>query len=374
MLADLRPTALLALSADFPCGQALHTLHFDRYFTPCSHGPFVLWALFRFVPLLDASSVTPTSTSTSGSGPLTFGRQIAGIQTPRPVQVPRPVDTFASWGSFFKSPASQGTRRVSVCHSLRYEQPQPARLNASRPPGWRRTPRLRWRTPRAEAPRVKSAPRPRSCGPRPAETSIVGSGSGTSPRCISRLGGATRASSALCATPARRSPRATARADGPRCTAPSTTGTRAPPPRSSRAARASTPRSTGWADPRWTSSPERSADASTTTPSTVRVRIDRPRPRPAPPPPSASASASSSSSSRPCDLYSWGSGVNFQLGTGAVSEQPTPRRVDDVAVAVPTSHGSAAGADDDDGRGSGGSGDTNRRRGTVRRRRLRIRR
>ena len=28
--------------------------------------------------------------------------------------------------------------------------------------------------------------------------------------------------------------------------------------------------------------------------------------------------------------YSWGSGVNFQLGTGAVSEQPTPRRVDDV--------------------------------------------
>ena len=170
---------------------------------------------------------------------------------------------------------------MCVRYSLRYEQPVPARLNASRPPGWRRTPRLRWRTPRAEAPRVKSAPRPRSCGPRPAETSIVGSGSGTSPRCISRLGGATRASSALCATPARRSPRATARADGPRCTAPSTTGTRAPPPRSSRAARASTPRSTGWADPRWTSSPERSADASTTTPSTVRVRIDRPRPRPA---------------------------------------------------------------------------------------------
>jgi alpha-tubulin suppressor-like RCC1 family protein len=44
----------------------------------------------------------------------------------------------------------------------------------------------------------------------------------------------------------------------------------------------------------------------------------------------------SSSASPACDLYSWGSGVNFQLGTGAVSEQPTPRRVDDVAVAVPT--------------------------------------
>ena len=76
----------------------------------------------------------------------------------------------------------------------------------------------------------------------------------------------------------------------------------------------------------------------------------------------SAAASSSSSSSLPCDLYSWGSGVNFQLGTGAVSEQPTPRRVDDVAVAVPTSHGSAVGADDDDGRGSGGSGDTNRRR------------
>ena len=99
------------------------------------------------------------------------------------------------------------------------------------------------------------------------------------------VGGATRASSELCATPARRSPRATARADGPRCTAPSTTGTRAPPPRSSRAARASTPRSTCWADPRWTSSPERSADVSTTTPSTVRGRIDRPRHQPAPPQP-----------------------------------------------------------------------------------------
>ena len=46
--------------------------------------------------------------------------------------------------------------------------------------------------------------------------------------------------------------------------------------------------------------------------------------------------ASHTHASPACDLYSWGSGVNFQLGTGAVSEQPTPRRVDDVAVAVPT--------------------------------------
>ena len=60
----------------FPCGQALHTLQFDGYFTPCSHGPFVLEALFRFVPLLDACSVTPTSTSSSGSTPLTFDGKI----------------------------------------------------------------------------------------------------------------------------------------------------------------------------------------------------------------------------------------------------------------------------------------------------------
>ena len=64
----------------------------------------------------------------------------------------------------------------------------------------------------------------------------------------------------------------------------------------------------------------------------------------------AASASHESSSSRPCDLYSWGSGVNFQLGTGSTGEQPTPRRVDDVAVAVPTAGGSAGGADvpDDD--------------------------
>ena len=87
------------------------------------------------------------------------------------------------------------------------------------------------------------------------------------------------------------------------------------------------------------------------------------RPTASPTRAAAASASASSSSSRPCDLYSWGSGVNFQLGTGAVSEQPTPRRVDDVAVAVPTSHGSAGGVEHDDGCGSGGSGDTNRRRG-----------
>ena len=76
-----------------PCGQALHTLQFDRYFTPCSHGPFVGGALFRFVPLLDAPSANPTSTSTSGSGPLTFGRQIAGIHPRAPSKCPAGRET-----------------------------------------------------------------------------------------------------------------------------------------------------------------------------------------------------------------------------------------------------------------------------------------
>ena len=46
----------------FPCGQALHTLHFDRGFTPCSHGPFGGGPLFRFVPWFAPS---PSSASTS---------------------------------------------------------------------------------------------------------------------------------------------------------------------------------------------------------------------------------------------------------------------------------------------------------------------
>ena len=43
----------------------------------------------------------------------------------------------------------------------------------------------------------------------------------------------------------------------------------------------------------------------------------------------------------PCDVYSWGSGVNFQLGTGAVDDAPAPRRLDVLAVASPA-------PDDDD--------------------------
>ena len=87
-----------------PCGQALHTLHFDRYFTPCSHGPFVGGALFRFVPFfvnspppLSVSSTSPSSLRVT----LTFGRQIVVgvvvIPPSRPSNCPlNVVNLFAS--------------------------------------------------------------------------------------------------------------------------------------------------------------------------------------------------------------------------------------------------------------------------------------
>jgi hypothetical protein len=67
-------------------------LQFERFFTPCSHGPFVQGALFRFVPFFVSNSSsgtsTPTSTSssTSGTGIRTLGRQTVVI--PRaPIEV-----------------------------------------------------------------------------------------------------------------------------------------------------------------------------------------------------------------------------------------------------------------------------------------------
>ena len=54
-------------------------LYFDRCFTPCSHGPFVGGALFRFVPFFVASSPSLSVSSTSPYSlrvTLTFGRQI----------------------------------------------------------------------------------------------------------------------------------------------------------------------------------------------------------------------------------------------------------------------------------------------------------
>ena len=74
----LSPTRTLALRAPLPCGQALHTLQFDRYFTPCSHGPFVGGALFRFVPFVVTSAPTFSVSSTSSyssRATLTSGHQ-----------------------------------------------------------------------------------------------------------------------------------------------------------------------------------------------------------------------------------------------------------------------------------------------------------
>jgi len=74
-------------------------LHCERYFTPCSHGPFVGGALFRFVPFTvsNSSSCTSaldsTSTTTSGTSILTRGRQTAVIPL-APIEVPRVDSRF----------------------------------------------------------------------------------------------------------------------------------------------------------------------------------------------------------------------------------------------------------------------------------------
>ena len=63
----------------------MHTLQFERGFTPCSHGPKCLGAYFRFVPFLVNSSlrVSLSSTSpTSGTSILTFGLQIVVVIPP----------------------------------------------------------------------------------------------------------------------------------------------------------------------------------------------------------------------------------------------------------------------------------------------------
>ena len=75
-----------------PCGQALHALQFERFFTPCSHGPFVGGALFRFVPFLLNSSLDVSvfsASPTSGTSILTRGRQTVVIPIPSaPTEVP----------------------------------------------------------------------------------------------------------------------------------------------------------------------------------------------------------------------------------------------------------------------------------------------
>jgi hypothetical protein len=63
-------------------------LHHERYFTPCSHGPKCLGAIFRFVPLVVNSSLDVSVLSaspTSGTAILTFGLQTVVI----PIRAPR---------------------------------------------------------------------------------------------------------------------------------------------------------------------------------------------------------------------------------------------------------------------------------------------
>ena len=66
-------------------------MQFERYFTPCSHGPWCFGAIFRFVPFLLNSSLDVSVFSTSptlGTSILTIGLQtvvvIPSARSPRP--------------------------------------------------------------------------------------------------------------------------------------------------------------------------------------------------------------------------------------------------------------------------------------------------
>ena len=74
------PPHSLHIRRHFPCGQALHTLHCDRYFTPCSHGPFVGGALFLFVPFFLASFSSSSLSDPSSSATLAYSRSRLGRQ------------------------------------------------------------------------------------------------------------------------------------------------------------------------------------------------------------------------------------------------------------------------------------------------------
>jgi hypothetical protein len=73
-------------------------LHFERYFSPCSHGPFVGGALFRFVAFVVDASLRCSSTlapSISGTAILTLGRHTVVVILPsRPHKVPSIRKTY----------------------------------------------------------------------------------------------------------------------------------------------------------------------------------------------------------------------------------------------------------------------------------------
>ena len=68
----------------------MHTLHAERGFTPCSHGPWCLGALFRFVPFVVNSSLDVSvfsASPTPGTSILTRGLQTV-VNISAPTEVP----------------------------------------------------------------------------------------------------------------------------------------------------------------------------------------------------------------------------------------------------------------------------------------------
>jgi hypothetical protein len=77
-------------------------LHDERYFTPCSHGPWCFGAIFRFVPFLVNSSLDVSvfsASPTPGTSILTRGLQTVVIIS-APTEVPA-NDTTSSDLVFF---------------------------------------------------------------------------------------------------------------------------------------------------------------------------------------------------------------------------------------------------------------------------------
>ena len=79
------PPHSLHLERTRPCGHAPHTLQFERFFTPCSHGPFVRGALFRFAPFPSRSVFFSSSpfipSSSAGGSTLTSGTSSSGTSS-----------------------------------------------------------------------------------------------------------------------------------------------------------------------------------------------------------------------------------------------------------------------------------------------------
>ena len=58
----------------------MHSLHFERFFTPCSHGPFV-WRSFRFGPIgFPTSNTTGSALEWHGDN----GRPTGGVPGENP--------------------------------------------------------------------------------------------------------------------------------------------------------------------------------------------------------------------------------------------------------------------------------------------------